>query len=251
MSKYTTGEAAKLCGVSVRTIQYYDTKGIVTPDQLTEGGRRLYSDDNIKTLKIVCFLRTLGLSIDHILKLMKDENSNEVVSLLLQQQAQTIQNELDERRKQLDTLNQLIASSKYFADMSVQTIGDIAFTMKKQKSLRRLHLIMLLVGILMDILLIGSAFLWGLKQIWQPFAVCLPCVLFLGVLLTRMYYKNTAYLCPQCHTVFKPTLKEFLFSSHTPKTRKLTCTSCGHKGFCIETFQSPKLEEENNEPTEN
>ena len=28
MSKYTTGELAKLCGVTVRTVQYYDTRGI-------------------------------------------------------------------------------------------------------------------------------------------------------------------------------------------------------------------------------
>ena len=41
MSKYTTGEIAKLCGVSVRTVQYYDTRNILTPSELTEGGRRL------------------------------------------------------------------------------------------------------------------------------------------------------------------------------------------------------------------
>ena len=29
MQKYTTGEVAKLCGVSVRTVQYYDNRGIV------------------------------------------------------------------------------------------------------------------------------------------------------------------------------------------------------------------------------
>ena len=45
MSKYTTGEIAKLCGVSVRTVQYYDTRGILAPSELTEGGRRLYSED--------------------------------------------------------------------------------------------------------------------------------------------------------------------------------------------------------------
>lgn len=246
MSKYTTGEAAKLCGVSVRTIQYYDTRGIVTPSELTEGGRRLYSDSNIKILKIVCFLRTLGLSLDSISELMNDENSDEVISFLLRQQAQIMQKELDERRERLDTLNQLIEASKGFASMSVQTIGDIAFIMERQKKLRRVHLIMVFGGILMDILLIGSALLWGVKQIWQLFAVCLPCVILLGVLLTRMYYRNTAYICPQCHTIFKPGLKEFLFSPHTPKTRKLTCMNCGHKGFCIETFQSSSDENENN-----
>ena len=43
MSKYTTGELAKLCGVTVRTVQYYDTRGILIPSELTEGGRRLYA----------------------------------------------------------------------------------------------------------------------------------------------------------------------------------------------------------------
>ena len=45
MSQYTTGEVAKLCGVSVRTVQYYDTRDIVCPTELSEGGRRLYSED--------------------------------------------------------------------------------------------------------------------------------------------------------------------------------------------------------------
>lgn len=40
MSKYTTGEIAKLCGVSVRTVQYYDTRGILTPSQRTLQGRQ-------------------------------------------------------------------------------------------------------------------------------------------------------------------------------------------------------------------
>ena len=37
MSKYTTGEVAKLCGVTVRTVQYYDTRGILAPSELSEG----------------------------------------------------------------------------------------------------------------------------------------------------------------------------------------------------------------------
>lgn len=57
MSKYTTGEIAKLCGVSVRTVQYYDTRNILTPSELTEGGRRLYSEEDLKRMKIICFLR--------------------------------------------------------------------------------------------------------------------------------------------------------------------------------------------------
>ncbi len=52
MSKYTTGELAKLCGVTVRTVQYYDTRGILIPSEISEGGRRLYSDNDLKRMKI-------------------------------------------------------------------------------------------------------------------------------------------------------------------------------------------------------
>ncbi len=47
MSRYTTGEIAKLCGVSVRTVQYYDSRNILSPSELSEGGRRLYSEADL------------------------------------------------------------------------------------------------------------------------------------------------------------------------------------------------------------
>lgn len=71
MSKYTTGELAKLCGVTVRTVQYYDTRGILSPSELSEGGRRLYTDDDLRQLRIICFLRDMGLPIDAIGQLLR------------------------------------------------------------------------------------------------------------------------------------------------------------------------------------
>lgn len=234
MSNYTTGEAAKRCGVSVRTIQYYDTRGIVSPSQLTEGGRRLYSEENLKALQTVCFLRSLGLGLEAIRQLMEDDNSQQVISLLLERRAAELRQELDQRRQQLDTLNQLMAAGKQFPNLSPETIGDIAFAMKRRKQLRKLHLTLLLMGILMDLLQIGTVLLWIFRHTWIPFVCCLPWVLALGVGLTALYYRGTAYLCPQCHRVFRPGLWEFLFSAHTPSTRKLTCPQCGHRGFCVE-----------------
>ncbi len=51
MAKYTTGELAKLCNVTVRTVQYYDKRGILIPTELSEGGRRLYSESGLQRLK--------------------------------------------------------------------------------------------------------------------------------------------------------------------------------------------------------
>ena len=95
MSKYTTGEIAKLCGVSVRTVQYYDERGILIPSELSEGGRRLYSEDDYKKLKIICFLRDAGISIKSIGELLSESNPSSVISVLLEKQEQLLQNEDD------------------------------------------------------------------------------------------------------------------------------------------------------------
>lgn len=58
----------------------------------------------------------------------------------------------------------------------------------------------------------------------------------LGILVSRYYFSHVKYICSECHEVFKPTLKEAFWANHTPTTRKLTCTQCGHKGFCVEVW---------------
>lgn len=37
---YSTGEIAELCGVTVRTVQYYDREGLLKPERFSEGGRK-------------------------------------------------------------------------------------------------------------------------------------------------------------------------------------------------------------------
>jgi DNA-binding transcriptional MerR regulator len=104
MSKYSTGEIAKLCGVSVRTVQYYDDRGILVPSELSEGGRRLYTEDDLKRMHIICFLREVGFSINSISALFAEEHPQNIVSILLEQQEQTLRSELSERRTRLELL---------------------------------------------------------------------------------------------------------------------------------------------------
>ena len=86
MSKYTTGELAKLCNVTVRTVQYYDKRGILIPTELSEGGRRLYSESDLQRLKVICFLREVDVPIDAISELLEEEHPEKVISILIEQQ---------------------------------------------------------------------------------------------------------------------------------------------------------------------
>ena len=236
MSQYTTGEMAKACGVTVRTVQFYDQKGILIPSALSEGGRRLYSEDDLKKMKIICFLRDTGLSLDTIGQLMKEENPESTISILLVQQEQVLREEISERREKLNRLEELKKWVESTSSFSVETIGDIATIMEGQKKMSAMHRNMLLTGLPLSLLQIASILLWIFKGIWWPFVVWALAAVPWGILWSRYYFRHTAYICPQCHEVFRPKFKEAFFANHTPKTRKLTCVKCGHKGFCVETW---------------
>ena len=234
MSKYTTGEIAKLCGVTVRTVQYYDIRGILAPTELSEGGRRLYSEDDLKRMKIICFLRDLGLSIDSISQLLSEDDPSSVIFLLLEQQTLALEEEIEERQEKLHKLEELKAGLKNVKEFSVESIGDIAYTMTNKRKLKKIRMIMLMTGLPITAFQWASIILWIVKGFWWLFVIWAVIAIPYGILISRYYFKRVAYICPQCHTVFRPTFKEAFFAWHTPATRKLTCPSCGHRGFCVE-----------------
>lgn len=236
MSKYTTGEIAKLCGTTVRTVQYYDTRGILVPSELTEGGRRLYSDDDLRRMRIICFLRGMDFSIDNISTLLSEEHPEKVIDLLIAEQEKGLRAEVSERQEKLRTLANLREGLRDMGQFSVESIGDIAHAMENRNKLRKVHTIMLAVGIPLEIVEVGT-FVLGIETgIWWPFALGLAAAIIGAALLTKYYYDHTAYICPECHGVFRPTFRKMFFATHTPKTRRLTCTHCGKKSSCVETY---------------
>ena len=243
MSKYTTGEIAKLGGVSVRTVQYYDSRAILVPSELSEGGRRLYSEEDLSRMKIICFLRELDLPINSIRQLFSEEYSEEVLFLLLKEQENKLRNEVAEKQARLDKLNDLKQTIGKVEHFNVESIGDIALIMENRKKLRRVRFRMITAGVIMDIIEIGTLLLWILKGIWPPFVLGMCMVVSIALWISYYYYKRVAYICPKCHTVFKPALRYMFWSKHTPNTRKLTCTACGHRGFCVETYNIERNEQ--------
>ncbi len=236
MSKYTTGELAKLCGVTVRTVQYYDTRGILIPTELSEGGRRLYTEEDVRRLKVICFLREMGLPIDAIGQLLSEPEPERVIDALLEQQEREIRHTLAENETRLDRITALRRQVRQQERFSMESIGDMAYLMERYAQLKQVHTTMLLAGIPMSLLEITGVVLWIVTGIWWPFAVYLLLSVPFGILISRYYFQRVAYLCPQCHTVFRPTRKEAFFARHTPSARKLRCPNCGHHGFCVETF---------------
>ena len=236
MSMYTTGEVAKLCGVSVRTVQYYDSRNILVPSSLSEGGRRLYSDDDLKRMRIICFLREAGVPINKIGELFAEAHPENVISILLDEQAQSLREELDEAQKKLNLTESIMRELKEIQNFSVESIGDIANIMKQKNKLRRMRALLIVTGIPVEILELASVILWIKEGVWWLFALWLTVAAVYGVWTSIYYFRRVAYICPECHEVFKSPFREMFWAYHTPRMRRLKCTHCGHKGLCIEIY---------------
>lgn len=242
MSLYTTGEIAKMCGVTVRTVQYYDTRGILIPSQLSEGGRRLYTEDDVHRMKIICFLREMDMSIDSIAQLLTEEHPEEIISIIIEQQEKELRSEIDALQEKENKLYYLKEGLRAVSDFSLESIGDIALQMQNKKQRRRFIASTLVTAIPLTILEWVGIILIFTKGMWWPFIAYVAVAVPYGFWEFKRFYKAAWYICPACHKVFKPTKKEVLWAKHTLTTRKLTCTCCGHHGLCVETFGNGEMQ---------
>ena len=86
----TTSQVAKLTGISVRTLQYYDEINLLNPSQLTSSGYRLYDDEDLKKLQQILFFKELDFKLKEIkaiigqkkLLSLKRDRLNRLISLL-------------------------------------------------------------------------------------------------------------------------------------------------------------------------
>jgi DNA-binding transcriptional MerR regulator len=234
MSKYTTGEMAKFCNVSVRTVQFYDTKGVLCPSELTEGGRRIYNDEDLIKLRLICVLKAIGLSLDSIKSVMESELSEKILAILLDEQIKLLSGEIDERQKQLEMITIIKESITGKTVVPANTILDVEHIMKKKNKTRntkKLTLIYIAVGIASALGLLFIAWL-VVSRIWWGLAVYISVAIF-GLSISIYQLKDNEFICPKCNSVFKPSLRHAFFTTGSHIVRWTKCPECGHKDWCV------------------
>ncbi|MEY8191696.1 MerR family transcriptional regulator [Peribacillus simplex] len=98
-------ELADLVGISVRTLHYYDEIGLLSPEEITESGYRLYSNDNLEMLQQILFFRELGMPLKEIKQMISSSSFDKQDALIKHQKM------LLEKRSQLDKLIKTVEKS--------------------------------------------------------------------------------------------------------------------------------------------
>ncbi len=65
------GELAERTGLSLRTLRHYDDVGLVSASARTEGGFRLYTQDDYDRLILIRRMKPLGFSLEEMAELLR------------------------------------------------------------------------------------------------------------------------------------------------------------------------------------
>ncbi|MEG1863001.1 MAG: MerR family transcriptional regulator [Oscillospiraceae bacterium] len=121
-------EVAKLTGVTVRTLHYYDEIGLLSPSEITQAGYRLYHSSEIELLQQILFFRELDFSLNDIKEIMGNPNYNRANALTKHREL------LLQKRNRIDDLIGLVESAlKGENDMSFKQFDNSEFEDTKKK----------------------------------------------------------------------------------------------------------------------
>lgn len=78
---YTVNQLAKLAGVSVRTLHFYDEAGLLKPSAIQKNGYRLYEEKELLLLQQILFFKELDFSLEDIKKMITAKHFDMVAAL--------------------------------------------------------------------------------------------------------------------------------------------------------------------------
>ena len=103
---YRIGELAKRANVTPDTIRYYEKQQMIDHEVRTEGGFRLYTDNDLQRLRFIRYARQLGFTLDSIRELLsiRIDPEHHIVQARLDEVEARIQ-ELQTMQRSLQRLN--------------------------------------------------------------------------------------------------------------------------------------------------
>lgn len=139
------GELAKITGITVRTLHYYDEIGLLKPSEVTDSGHRLYGTQSLNDLYRIIAMKEMGFPLDEIKNLLVSDEIK--ISELIDLQMFRLQEEISQKQllfsKILKVKQNLIGNGDIlvedFQDMMqfINTSADKFFTLEQFKLLKK------------------------------------------------------------------------------------------------------------------
>lgn len=103
---YTVKQLAKISGVSVRTLHWYDEVGLLKPAYQGANGYRYYEEKQCLRLQQVLFFKELGFPLSDIQKLLAQNDFDNIDALNAHKQV--LEQEINRKQQLITTINKTI-----------------------------------------------------------------------------------------------------------------------------------------------
>lgn len=126
----TVGQLAKKMNTTVRTLQYYDKEGLLTPSAESEGGRRLYADRDIVKLHQIQSIKYLGFSLNDIKHRLVSLETPADVAAALTEQKEAVREQITSLSEILQTLEKLHDETLQMQTVDWKKYADIIINLQ-------------------------------------------------------------------------------------------------------------------------
>ena len=93
---YSSGQFARMAGVTLRTIRYYDQHDILKPSLVSESGARFYTDTDFARLQQILLLKYLGFSLEDIREMTIEDPDSHFMLNALNVQLKLVQDRIEQ-----------------------------------------------------------------------------------------------------------------------------------------------------------
>lgn len=130
----TISQIAKLTGVSIRTLQYYDEIGLLKPSEVTSSGYRLYNNDALERLQQILFFKEMDFKLREIKEFVEDPGFDKIEAYKKQKKLLSL------KRNRLDKLIELLGKLEKgeqcmsFKEFDLSEYIDALEQFKKEKT---------------------------------------------------------------------------------------------------------------------
>lgn len=105
---YTIGDMARTLGLATSALRYYDKEGLLPFVERSEGGRRVFKQEDIEWLKVIECLKKTGMQLRDIRSFiemaMQGDATIKARLELIRTQKEAVEKQMTELRETLETL---------------------------------------------------------------------------------------------------------------------------------------------------
>lgn len=104
---FSSGDLARATGNTVRAIRHYEEEGLLKPAEVSDGGHRRYTEDDLERLRLITDLRELGLALCEIRSILELRRGCQTAAEFAARFRQVIEVHLGEAQRRLERLRRM------------------------------------------------------------------------------------------------------------------------------------------------